>query len=374
MFWFIRIAVLLFILELRLFNSQVEGLSMVKGRKVRVTGNIDKISRNVSNCKIDVGDFWFEIEGWCRFSQGSVISVIGTIDRSVTDMFFGQMRLTSALIDDSNIEVVVTQEDDKKPGVFQVLREKIRHRFIRVLPVFEAGLVSGMITGDKEGLSRSAYQLMIDSGTIHIIVASGYNVMLVAGTLMSGLFWLLKRSRAMIFTLVSVVLYTLLAGGDPPVVRAAIMAGVLLIGGVLGRKSVSWWSLLLAGWVMVMIEPEILTNASFQLSMGASVGLMIVYPMIMSMSVMKSNRLIELSDKLGIMTTVSTMMTTAPIIWWHFGRFSAVALLSNVLILPFVSVIMILGVMTLVLGGLTAPFLYAASHWVVMVIEFFARG
>jgi len=178
----------------------------------------------------------------------------------------------------------------------------------------------------------------------------------------------------MIFTLVSVVLYTLLAGGDPPVVRAAIMAGVLLIGGVLGRKSVSWWSLLLAGWVMVMIEPEILTNASFQLSMGASVGLMIVYPMIMSMSVMKSNRLIELSDKLGIMTTVSTMMTTAPIIWWHFGRFSAVALLSNVLILPFVSVIMILGVMTLVLGGLTAPFLYAASHWVVMVIEFFARG
>jgi len=152
------------------------------------------------------------------------------------------------------------------------------------------------------------------------------------------------------------------------------MAGVMLLGEVWGRRSVSWWSLLLAGWIMVMINPLELINASFQLSMAASVGLMVVYPAIMKLFVGKTNRLIELLDKSGLMTTMATMLTTAPIIWWHFSRVSIVGLLSNLLVLPLVSVIMILGMATLIFGPLTAPFLYAAAHWVVVVIEFFSKG
>lgn len=373
-FWSFRLIFLLILFELRLIVPQINGLLIEEGRRVRVVGDVIKIKQSISNCKAEVGRFLFEIEGKCSFSQRDRISIIGITDRGVTEVFFGQIRLTSAIIDVLEKRGERDVFIDRVPGFFKKIREKIRHRFERILPSFEAGLVSGMITGDKEGLSKDAYQAMIDSGTIHIIVASGYNVMLVAGAVMSLLFWIVKRPRAVAITLITVLMYTLLSGGDPPVVRASIMAGVMLLGEVWGRRSVSWWSLLLAGWIMVMINPLELINASFQLSMAASVGLMVVYPAIMKLFVGKTNRLIELLDRSGLMTTMATMLTTAPIIWWHFSRVSIVGLLSNLLVLPLVSVIMILGMATLIFGPLTAPFLYAAAHWVVVVIEFFSKG
>jgi len=331
------------------------------------------MSQTVSNCKVEINQFIFEIPGWCRFSRGDRIGVIGNVDRRLIDMFLGQIRLNSAQIDKSDLEITSVVEMHNKPGFFQQLREKIRYKFRRILPSFEAGLVSGMIQGDKEGLTGESYRQMIESGTIHIVVASGYNVMLVAGTMMSSLLWMMKRSWATAVAMLGVWLYVLLAGGDPPVVRAAIMASVVMLGGVSGRKVVVWWVLVLAGWVMMVIEPMILIEPSFQLSMAASVGLMVVYPALMKWFDSKNIRLIELFDQFGLMTTVSTMMVTAPILWWHFQRFSLVSVASNLLVLPFVSVIMLLGVLSLVPGELTAPFLYASSHWVVTVIEFFAR-
>ena len=133
----------------------------------------------------------------------------------------------------------------------------------------------------------------------------------------------------------------------------------------------AWWSLLLAGWVMVMADPYILESISFQLSMAASVGLMMVYPALVSLSVMKGYRSIEMLDRVGVMTTLATMITTSPVIWWHFGRVNLIGLVSNVLVLPLVPLIMILGVLVLPLGMIAAPFLYAVAHWVSVVAYWF---
>ena len=359
------------LLEVRLITGQAESVNIGSGRLVRVTGNINNISQMGTKCVIRISEYWVEVNDFCQFSQGQKIKVVGKTKVGVIDIFLGRLWLSDALIDNLDDQDEPSPQKANIQFFLKPIREKIGMIYARILPSDEAGLTSGIVLGDKEALGRDFYQQLINSGTVHIVVASGYNVMLVAGTIMSGLFWLLKRAKATIVGLSVMWFYALLSGAEPSVVRASIMVTILLTGGVLGRRSMAWWSLLLAGWVMVMADPYILESISFQLSMAASVGLMMVYPALVSLSVMKGYRSIEMLDRVGVMTTLATMITTSPVIWWHFGRVNLIGLVSNVLVLPLVPLIMILGVLVLPLGMIAAPFLYAVAHWVSVVAYWF---
>ena len=364
--------ILLVLLELRLLPLQLEKLAIENGRRIRISGYVDKTTQSISKCKASVGGFSMEIEGKCPFSQRDRIRLIGTTKKGVIEVFLGQMELADAQIDSFERSKPVLNWWGRLLMFLAGLREKIRDIYYRLLPADEAGLVSGIVWGDKEAIGRGFYQQMIDSGTVHIVVASGYNVMLLAGFLMSCLFWLMRRRVATCYAVAAMAGYALLSGAQPAIVRASIMATVLLTGEALGRRGVTWWSLLLAGWVMMVIEPEVILSVSFQLSMAASAGLMLVYPVLVRWYEIKNSRLIEWADRLGVLTTVATMMTTAPFIWYYFGRINIIGLLSNVFVLPLVPPVMILGAATLVLRDLSAPFLYALTHLMVLSIEWFA--
>ena len=245
-------------------------------------------------------------------------------------------------------------------------------RYKKFLPEPEAGLVAGVVLGYKKDIGQDFYDQMIRSGAVHIAVASGYNILLVGGLVLSVCFWFWRRSKAVIAALMAMIFYALLAGGEAPVVRAVWMAGFMYLGQVMGRGSLSYWSLMLTAWVMLMIEPALIASASFQLSVAASFGLMVIEPW-MSRRAEKvvGEKLIGFLGSSGVMTTLSTMMVTLPIIWWHFGRMSLIGIVSNILILPMVPPLMILGAGMLVAPVVFSVPVYALAHWIVLVINFF---
>jgi competence protein ComEC len=149
------------------------------------------------------------------------------------------------------------------------------------------------------------------------------------------------------------------------------MTSVVFVAALVGRKVISWWILLLTGWVMILVEPLLLTNVSFQLSMGASVGLMIVEPTISRKLGNSHEKLNEVLSGSGLLTSLSTMVITAPIIWWHFGRMSWIGIVSNIMILPFVPLLMIVGVFMQVLPSVFSWPTYALAHWMVRIEIFF---
>ncbi|HOX96678.1 MAG TPA: ComEC/Rec2 family competence protein [Candidatus Woesebacteria bacterium] len=287
------------------------------------------------------------------------------------DNILGRIWLDSAEI------VVFDKEEDKpdEPGVIEAVlikfREKMLSRYRMHLPEPESSLVAGIILGYKKDIGREFYDKMIKSGTIHIAVASGYNIMLVGGTTLSICLWFLKRKKATIVSIFLMAVYALEAGGEPPVVRAVIMGIVVFLAACIGRKVISWWILLVTGWLMVIIEPLLLLDVSFQLSMAASVGLMIVEPCLRKKIENWDRRLSELVSGSGILSSVSTMAMTVPIIWYQFGRMSLIGILSNTLILPFVPLLMILGAGMQILPRLFFWPTYIMAHWIVGVIEFF---
>ena len=93
----------------------------------------------------------------------------------------------------------------------------------RSLPVREAGLLIGMVLGDKESFGRDVYKKLIDSGLVHIVVASGTNIMLISNLAIEKLAYILGRKKAIVVGLFLMWVYSFLVGLEAPILRASIL-------------------------------------------------------------------------------------------------------------------------------------------------------
>ena len=366
-----RVIFLILILIFRFSLGWMDSGKYGQHAKIKVTGNIDNIYQKDTECIIVVGRFWINYRNECSFSRSVRVQVIGKVNSGVIDRFLGRLWLDSAEIDESDVVVNKRVSSSVFLGLLESVREKIVGIYRRFLPEPESGLVAGIVLGYKKDIGQEMYELMVKSGTIHIAVASGYNIMLVGGTVLSVCFWLMKRKWASMVAIVAMMGYAMEAGGEPPVVRAVVMGGMVFLSALVGRKVLSWWILLVTGWVMILIEPWLLINVSFQLSMAASVGLMIVEPWVSKRLSRHHEKLVDVLGGLGILTSFSTMAITAPIIWWNFGRLSMIGVVSNVMVLPLVPILMIFGAGMQILPGIFSYPTYVIAHWMVEVIRFF---
>ncbi|HSV94693.1 MAG TPA: ComEC/Rec2 family competence protein [Spirochaetia bacterium] len=365
--WWILVVILIF----RFSLGWIETSKFEPNIRIRVTGNIDTIYQNDTECIISLGRFWIDFRDNCLFTRKTKVSIIGRVSGGVIDKLLGRLWLGSAEILVYDDKTVSKLSDGYFLRLLSIFREKNVNVYRRFLPEAESSLVAGIILGYKKDIGQKMYEMMVKSGTIHIAVASGYNIMLVGGTVLSICFWFCKRKWASVLAVVAMIIYAVEAGGEPPVIRAVIMAGVVFWAAVIGRKSLSWWVLLVTGWLMVLVEPLLLLNVSFQLSMAASVGLMIVEPWMSKILDKNHEKLAQVLGGSGVTTSFSTMLTTAPIIWWHFGRMSWIGIVSNILILPLVPILMITGAMMQIFPGVFYWPTYVVAHWMVEVIRFF---
>lgn len=264
------------------------------------------------------------------------------------------------------------------PGQIIKWRTNLAAIGARNLPEPESSLILGVVLGFKSTLSEDFYQALVNSGTLHMVVASGYNVTVVAGLALSFFLFFVRRRTATLFAIVILFFYVLLTGGEVSIIRAAIMGSVVFAAKAIGRGNKDWWGLMLALWVMLMIEPTVATSISFQLSAAATLGVIILAPHL-NRKVSESGAVSAgLILKIELMTTVGALLATWPVIWFHFGGGSLISLFSNSLILPLVPVLMALGAVMLAAGLVFAPLAvvfswptYAVAHLVVILVNWF---
>ncbi|MDD3481084.1 MAG: ComEC/Rec2 family competence protein, partial [Patescibacteria group bacterium] len=153
-------------------------------------------------------------------------------------------------------------------------------------------------------------------------------------------------------------------GLSASVVRAAIMGSLLLLAGKIGRKSSAFNAILVASSVMVFLNPSILIyDVGFQLSFAAVIGIIYLAPHLEKPFVIFGKGLSTI-----MAGTIAAQLLTIPIISYHFGRVSLISLLANILILPFVPILMLLGflVATIGLTSLWLASLLAFIPWVLL--------
>ncbi len=244
--------------------------------------------------------------------------------------------------------------------------EEIYHLF----PAPEAPLLAGILLGIETDMSPALTRAFQDTGTAHIIAISGFNMAILAG-LFSALFGrITSRWWALILSIVAIGTYTLLVGASPSVVRAAIMGGLSLLAHQIGRKSAGPNTLLLTAAAMSLHNPHMPWDASFQLSFGATAGLIWYGDRFTKgfLALLERKFTHETASRINgpiseyILLTLAAQLMTMPVILYLFQRLSISSFLANPLILPPQPLVMVLGGLA-VLAGLVSDPLAHAMAW-----------
>jgi competence protein ComEC len=253
-------------------------------------------------------------------------------------------------------EITVLEGKKSSLGSFLLgWRDKFEAVYKKTLPEPQASLLSGIVLGSKSNLPQDLYLNFQKTGVMHIVVASGMNVTIIAGTMISFLLLFLSRKLAVVLSCLLIWFYVGLAGAEAPIVRAGLMGTLTFLALFLGREAEAWRILGITGFIMLFIDPKLIFDLGFQLSFMATFGITFFNPLF-SVWFKRVPALIR-ND---LCQTLGAQIATLPIIILSFGGYSWVSPIVNLLIVSTLPVIMRLGLIGLFVPmvlWLTYPFL-----------------
>lgn len=215
------------------------------------------------------------------------------------------------------------------------------------MPSGNAAIMTGMLLGGYQGIKAETLDDFAATGIIHILSVSGTHVALVAGVML----WLgkrlgLGRGVTVLAAVLSVCLYSVLAGLSPPVLRSAVMGLAGLAAVAAGRERDTATALFLAALGILIHQPQLIYDISFQLTFGATTGIVLLYS--------RSLRFFSfLPDCLAgvAAVTLAAQLGVLPVVAWYFNTFSVVSLLANLIIVPVIECVVVLGLAAAVVNS-----------------------
>lgn len=210
----------------------------------------------------------------------------------------------------------------------------------------QSSLLMGIIFGQDRLFSEKFDANVRMAGVSHIVAASGYNItiLILAGSKIFKFFPFKLR----LFLLLTLIWgFCILSGLSSSITRACIMTSISLLGMFLGRKNTIHITLPLACFVFVLVDPKIVFNIGFQLSVVATLGLIYLQPTFSNISKKLFGKSLSFLED-TLFPTLSCTLTTLPITIYTFKTLSIWAVIANCLILPVIETTMFLGVLGIV--------------------------
>ena len=245
------------------------------------------------------------------------------------------------------------------------IKKSFTNSINNALPQPESDLMAGLLLGTKQSLGKELLAEFSRSGVSHVVVLSGYNISIVATSIMAVLKFL-PATLSFAFGCIGIILFTILSGGGASAIRAAIMVLVALFAKRFNRDYIAGRAL---GFTIVMMlapNPLLLVfDPSFQLSILATIGIIFVSPILEPYFLRVSekfglwlNRFLKTvarTPRIGvvgeiIIATIATQLTVLPFLVYTMGTLSLVSLPVNILILSTVPITMFLGFVTGLFG------------------------
>lgn len=300
-------------------------------------------------------------------AQGDLLELTGTV-RADTGSANGS-RGRSAELYVSRVTITGSEA-----GLIARLRARaagaIRQGIAASVPEPAGALVAGVTLGDDSGMTGATREAFRAAGLTHITAVSGWNVSLVAGLLAAIGGWgrIGPRGR-LALAIPGIWAYAYIVGFGPSAVRAAIMGTLYLVASWLGRPRDALTALVWATVAMIAVSPSVRFDAGFQLSVAATLGLILAGPYLDYRARWLRAALVPLVAEIAV----------APIQLYQFGTYSLVSTLANVLAEPLIAAVMLAGtgvaVASLIhplLGSAMGLIAWAPARLVVAIAEWSA--
>ncbi|HWH24657.1 MAG TPA: ComEC/Rec2 family competence protein, partial [Candidatus Limnocylindria bacterium] len=243
--------------------------------------------------------------------------------------------------------------DETPIAALAQLRRAAADTLARVLPQPQAGLGAALTVGLRELVARDVADDFRVAGLSHVVAISGFHVALLGGMVGALLRGIGRRPRSLV-VLAAIVGYAILAGGTPSVVRAALMAAVVLIARESGRRGQATAALGLAVTLMLLVEPATIESIGFQLSVAATAGILWAAGPLAGWLRRRLPRGVPDWTVETLAVSLAAQAATLPLVLFHFGRLSTVAPLSNLLVAPLVAPAMLATAVALAAGAAAA--------------------
>ncbi|MEZ2415826.1 ComEC/Rec2 family competence protein [Muriicola sp. E247] len=222
------------------------------------------------------------------------------------------------------------------------------------LGVKEQGVLRAILLGQRNDLDPEVYRSYKDAGAVHILAVSGLHI----GILLLIIRFFLKplmsshfgRSTSMIVTLLILWVYALFTGVSPSVVRAVAMFSFITYALYLNRPTSAINILALSFLAILLIQPKFLFQVGFQLSYAAVFTIGWIYPLLIRFW-RPRNRFIKRLWKL-FAVSLSAQLGVLPLCLYYFHQFPGAFLVSSMLIIPFLGILLGLGILLVLLASL----------------------
>ena len=273
-------------------------------------------------------------------------------------------------IDVQDVRILSPPPDTNAPWLTR-LRGHIDSSVRKVLPEPHGALLSAILVGMRSRLPGDLRADFLDSGLIHVVAISGFNITLVALAVRRMAGWLIGR-YSVLLAMLALPLYAALAGGEPSVVRATLMGELILLAWLLGRDTDALTALAAAAVAIVLVDPAALSDVGFQLSFAGTLGLVLIAPGLAEWLTTRARVPRLAAEPLAVTATASLMVT--PIIAHTFERLQLAAIPANLLALAAPVWIMATGAPVAVWAAVGWPFgeVLAWAAW--LPLEYLIRA
>lgn len=208
---------------------------------------------------------------------------------------------------------------------------------IKYLYKDKSKFINSILVGEKENIDKETKEIFSKTGVSHILALSGLHVSVlitIIGYSIGGINNFYK------FILISIILcvYSLMVGQSPSIVRAIYYSLISYLGIFILKRPDGISSLSFIGIILLINNPYIIYNISFQLSFLATLSIIYFYGYINS----------KIKIKL-IALTISANILTLPMIYLYFKNISLISIISNIVVVPFLSIIIYISILSAII-------------------------
>jgi len=247
---------------------------------------------------------------------------------------------------------IIDRDIEYFSSVIFSIRKNIASKIDEIYSTQASSLLKGLLLADRSNISYSTKEEFINAGVIHVLAVSGLHVGFISLfiIILIGRINLFARS---IITIITLILFLLITGSPPSVFRAVIMGSVIVLSFILGRSTNIFNSLSIAGFIILLIDPQQLFSPGFQLSFSAVWGIAVFFPM--CKEYLTKLNIENKSIKyilLFISVSLGAQIGTLPFTLIYFGKLSIIALAVNLIVIPLIGIIIATGIISLIINTL----------------------
>ncbi|MGJ8664798.1 MAG: ComEC/Rec2 family competence protein [Patiriisocius sp.] len=233
----------------------------------------------------------------------------------------------------------------------------------------EQAIIQALVLGQKRDLDKTLYAEYAAAGAIHILAVSGLHVGIIFFILQFIFRPLIRIKRGELFRSLLIVLclwvFAFITGLSPSVCRAVTMFSCLAFAGLLNRRSATMNTLALSFIILLFYNPLWVFHVGFQLSYLAVLSIILIQPKLYSYYMPRN----YIKRKAwGILTvTLAAQVGILPLSIYYFHQFPGLFFITNIIVLPFLGLILGIGIIVLILAaiGMLPDFIATSYGWII---------